>query len=91
MITAEIGTCIGTGVLAAIIIANNIRQGHADGPTNRGHDGGFGEELQQNVAAARAQRFAQADFARPLGHCRKHHVHDHHAADHQEHRDDSNH
>ena len=41
-----------------------------------GDEDGFGEELPQDVAAARADRFANPDLLRPLGHAHEHDVHD---------------
>ena len=43
----------------------------------------FGQELPQNVAAARADRFTHADFFCPLGHAYEHDVHDADARRHQ--------
>ena len=41
-----------------------------------GNKNGFSQELPQDVAAARADRFADADFLGPLGHANEHDVHD---------------
>src|SRR5258708_268009 len=51
----------------------------------------FNQELKQNVAAARAQSFAHADFAGPLGHGNEHDIHDDNSADDQGNRSDGNH
>jgi len=44
-------------------------------PPSAGKHNCFGEELPDDVATARAERFAYADFARPLGHGHQHDVH----------------
>src|ERR1017187_1053248 len=49
-----------------------------------GHHAGFKDELPENVAAARSQRFADADLVRALGHAGQHDVHDDHSAHHHE-------
>jgi hypothetical protein len=46
------------------------------------------QELREDVAAARADRHAQADFARALGDRHQHDVHDADAADHERHGSD---
>jgi hypothetical protein len=48
----------------------------------RQHDG-LDEDLQHDIAVARAERLAHADFARTLGDADQHDVHDHDAAHHQ--------
>src|SRR4029077_14542748 len=50
---------------------------------NGGHRGGFNQELQQDVAAARANGFADAALAGSLGDGHQHDVHDDDAADDQ--------
>ena len=61
--------------------------GTSPGPRDADHaaDGaerdGFDQELQEDVAAARADGHADADLARPLGHADEHDVHDADAAD----------
>ncbi len=49
---------------------------------------GFGQKLPDDVAAARANRFAHADFARALRDRHQHDVHHAHAADQQSDRAD---
>ena len=51
-------------------------------PTAADHDG-LDEELERMSRRARADRLAQADLARPLGHRDQHDVHDPDAADEQ--------
>ena len=48
----------------------------------------LGEKLQQHMQPPRADRHAQADFARPLGHRHQQDVHDADAADEQRDRGD---
>ena len=52
-------------------------------PPSMTHDDALDEELSQHVGAARADRHADADLARPLGHRHEHDVHDADAADEQ--------
>src|SRR4029077_19558640 len=66
-------------------------EGNADGATDCGHDGCFDHKLQQYVAASRAQGLADADFARAFRDGCEHHVHDHHATDHQKNRNYAHH
>ena len=47
----------------------------------RRHEHGFNQNLAHDVGAPRAQRFANADFACPLGDAHQHDVHDDDAAD----------
>ena len=56
--------------------------GHAASEADRD---GFEQELPHHVAGARADRQAQADLARALGHRQQRDVHDPDAADHQRH------
>ena len=49
----------------------------------------LGQHLRHDVRPARAERLAQADLARPLGHHHQHDVHDHDAADDERQRDDA--
>ena len=53
-----------------------------------GHHAGFDEELHQDVATARAQRFADANLMRAFRDARQHDVHDDDASHHHEHRHD---
>ena len=50
---------------------------------------GFDEKLQQHVASLGADRQADADLARPLGHRHQHDVHDADAADDERHAGDA--
>ena len=61
------------------------RPGNAEGDESaqQADAGGFGEKLQEDRPALGADGFADADFARPLGHRDKHDVHDADAADEQ--------
>ena len=61
----------------------------ADGAAGERQDDRLDQELQQHVEVARADRQAQADLARPLGHRHQHDVHDADAADQQRHRGDA--
>jgi hypothetical protein len=58
-------------------------------PPNVDNVTGLGQNLPENVAPARAERLAQADFPRPFGHRHQHDVHDDDAADHQREADDA--
>ncbi len=62
------------------------RDRHADKAADHGKHGGFDKELIQDILAARAERFANADFAGSFRDDGQHDVHDDDAADHQEHR-----
>src|SRR5262249_38869982 len=64
---------------------------HADHSTHSRHDARLHQELQQNIRLPRTQRLANTDFARPFRHAGKHHVHDHHASDDEEHCGDAYH
>ncbi len=55
---------------------------------DRRQEDGFDQELPQDLAAARAERLADADLARPLGHRDHHDRHHADAADHQRDRAD---
>ena len=55
----------------------------AEQPAERGEERRFHQELEKNLGAARAERLADADFARPLGHRDRHDRHHADAADHQ--------
>ena len=58
---------------------------------DRGYDA-LEQELQQDRAAPRAERLADADLPRPLGHRHEHDVHDADAADRQrQHADEAEH
>src|SRR5205085_516272 len=49
------------------------------------------KKLQKNIALLGADRFANADLARPLGDRDQHNIHDTYTADHQAHRRDDDH
>ena len=74
-------------------VAHRYRQAprytHADQSACRRQRRRFHQVLVQNVAPARAQRFADADFVRSLRHHRQHDVHDDDPAHHHEHRNDA--
>jgi hypothetical protein len=55
-------------------------QPNADDAAEHAEQRGFGQELHQNIPAPRANRFAQADFARALGDRDQHDVHNADAA-----------
>jgi hypothetical protein len=55
--------------------ADGAAEQYADDAAGAGKHNGFGEELPGDVAAARAERFAYADFARALGHGHQHDIH----------------
>src|ERR1035441_8185981 len=59
-------------------------QQHARDAAHAGHDAGLKDELPENVAAARSQRFADADLVRALRHAGQHDVHDDDSAHHHE-------
>src|SRR5579859_7871308 len=63
---------------------------HAQHSAHGGHDSGFDQELQQDIAARGAQRLAHADLSCSLGDAGQHNVHDHNAPDHQKNRHDAN-
>src|SRR5215469_15506836 len=54
----------------------------ADHAPNRGKHDSFERELQQDILSARADRFANPDFARPFGYGNQHDVHYAHARHH---------
>ncbi len=56
---------------------------HAHGAARQRQHHGLNQNLQHDVAMARAQRLAHADFARALGDAHQHDVHDDDAAHHQ--------
>src|ERR1051326_4284361 len=68
-----------------------IAAGDADAAAEAGKDDRFDEELQQDVAAPRADGLSDADLARPLRHRDEHDVHDADAADEQGDADDRSH
>src|SRR5712672_317567 len=55
--------------------ADGTAEQYADDATGAGKHNCFGEELPDDVAATRAERFAYADFARALGHGHQHDIH----------------
>src|ERR1043165_1978332 len=68
-----------------------IAAGDADAAAEAGQDDGLDEELQQDVAAPRADGLADADLPRPLRHGDEHDVHDADAADEKGNADDRAH
>src|SRR5947208_16808238 len=63
--------------------ADPDRRQHADDSAKKRQGHRFEQELISNVAAARAQRLANADFCRALSNAHQHDVHDPDAAHHQ--------
>src|ERR1700684_3938730 len=63
---------------------------HAEKSAQSRENGRFHQKLQNDVTAARAERFAQADFAGALGDAGEHDVHDHYSADDQKYGSDPN-
>ena len=61
----------------------------ADEPAGERQRQRLDQELRQDVARLGADRHADADLARPLGHAHQHDVHDPDAADQQRHRGDA--
>ena len=62
------------------IKAINQPKPNADHAAEQAEQGGFGQELDQDIASARAQGFAQADLAGAFGDRDQHDVHDADAA-----------
>ena len=58
-------------------------------PPSAAHHDGLDHKLRQDVAPARAQRLADADFVRALGDAGQHDIHNHDAAHHHEHGHDA--
>ncbi len=77
----QISTAAGSGETAAISLANADAQRDAERRAERRQRRRLDEELVQDVAAARAERFPNADLARSLGDGDEHDVHDHDRAD----------
>ena len=75
---------MGTGVKLRTRTRHHPGQRHANQAANPGQHRGFHQELIEDILAARAHRFADADFVRALRHHRQHDVHNHHAAHHHE-------
>src|ERR1700761_5079350 len=62
-------------------VAEDDGDDHADGAGHEGEDQAFKKELREDVAAARAEGFEDADLAGALGDGDEHDVHDADAAD----------
>src|SRR5690242_9957239 len=58
----------------------NQRQQDAQNASNAGQRHGFSDALKADVAFARANGFAHANFPRSFSHGHKHDIHDPHAA-----------
>ena len=56
---------------------------NAEHPTDRRQHRGLGQELEQDLLAASAKRFADADLPRPLGDRNHHDRHHANTTDHQ--------
>src|SRR5438128_2216534 len=56
-------------------ISDDYSQNDSQNAAGFGNENGLGQKLPQNVFAARANRFTNADFFRPLGHAYEHDVH----------------
>src|SRR5579863_8181526 len=78
----------GNGRDGAHKLRNPERQDDTRDAAGSGKQRRLREELKHDVAAARAERFAQADFAGPFGDAREHDVHDHDSADDEKHGSD---
>ena len=72
-----------------IIVAPPAAQCDAHHAAEQAEHDRLDQELQQDVRASGAERFANADLARPLGDRHEHDVHDADAADEQRHRRDA--
>ena len=87
--TDHASTAAGIGVNVAMVSAMAAPKHRADDAAeDREHDR-LGEHLRHDVGPPRAERLAQADLARPLGHHHQHDVHDDDAADDERQRDDA--
>src|SRR5579859_4530602 len=64
---------------------------HADGTADNSNRRRLDQKLKQDIVAARAERFANADFASSLGHADEHDVHDDDPADDKRNRGDTDH
>ena len=62
-------------MLAIVSLADLHAHRYAKQAADGGHDHGFGKQLRENVALARAGGHANADFRRALGHRHQHDVH----------------
>src|SRR5208283_4328016 len=72
-------------------LRDNDPEQHANRATEQRQGDGLNQELQQDVAAARAHGLADADLSGSFRHRNQHDVHDHDAANHQRDGGDSNH
>ena len=84
MTTLDQGSAMGTGVRLRTSTATIHAMPTPINPPVPGQHRRFHQVLVEDVAAARAQRFADADFVRALRDHRQHDVHDHDAAHHHE-------
>ena len=82
-------TDAGTGVSDEMTSGDAGAEQRADhAAEHREHDR-LGQHLRHDVGAPGAERLAQPDLARPLGHHHQHDVHDHDAADDERQRHDA--
>src|SRR6266404_1109730 len=70
-------------------ISDDYSQNDSQNAAGFGNENGLGQKLPQNVFAARANRFTDADFFRSLGHAYQHDIHDPDARSHE--RDETDH
>jgi hypothetical protein len=70
---------------------NRDAQDHAEYPTDQREENGLHQELEQDVAAPRPERLANADLSRPLGDGNEHDIHDHDPTDDQRDRGNADH
>ena len=68
--------------------ADSAAEEDSEHAADGGEHGGFGQKLKEHFALARAERAADADLARALGHRDRHDRHHADAADHQRNRRD---
>src|SRR5204862_6912921 len=64
-------------------ISDDYSQNESQNDASFGNENGLGQKLPQDVFAARADRFTDADFFRPFGHAHQHDVHNPNARSHE--------
>src|SRR6266571_9236503 len=67
---------------------DDVSHDDAEQPAGKGDGHGFSQELREDVAAARAERFFHADFAGALSDGNQHYIHQANAADAERERSD---
>ena len=80
------GSETGKPVARLIVTPMALPMRDAEDAAERGQHDGLGQELKQDLPAARAERLPQADLAGPLGHRDRHDRHHADPADHQRNR-----